>query len=173
MPSLLLKKNVDIHHSKIPQAAGHGNIEASVRLRALRQQHPEALSRQQHNTLTQNNLVRKRTQARIDSNAAGLRIASSSVAAGGGAALAAAQSAVNTTSKISQQPSNASPPISPPANPRKRFPANARSPSGQVQNGPARSAPPPATPPAKKEYSTFEEMGYQSAALDNKECKIM
>ena len=46
------------------QAAGHGNTDAPERLSALNQASPQALSRQEHDTLTENKLVRKRTQAK-------------------------------------------------------------------------------------------------------------
>ncbi|KAG6821242.1 hypothetical protein H0H93_002352 [Arthromyces matolae] len=42
----------------------HGNSDASERLSALSQPSPNALSRQQHDTITENKLVRKRTMAK-------------------------------------------------------------------------------------------------------------
>ncbi|KAG6861006.1 hypothetical protein C0995_005026 [Termitomyces sp. Mi166 len=45
-------------------AQSHGNNDATERLAALSQPSPNALSRQQHDTITENKLVRKRTQAK-------------------------------------------------------------------------------------------------------------
>ncbi|KAF8076340.1 hypothetical protein FPV67DRAFT_1664619 [Lyophyllum atratum] len=53
------------------QAQLHGNNDASERLSALSQPSPNALSRQQHDTITENKLVRKRTQAKQRSDTLG------------------------------------------------------------------------------------------------------
>jgi hypothetical protein len=53
------------------QAAEHGNADATERLTALSQPAPAALSRQEHDNLTENTLVRKRTQAKQRSDARG------------------------------------------------------------------------------------------------------
>ncbi|KAG0706871.1 HCP-like protein [Suillus ampliporus] len=45
-------------------AAEHGNADAEERIAALNQSIPQALSRQEHDTITEAKLVRKRTQAR-------------------------------------------------------------------------------------------------------------
>ncbi|KAJ6571659.1 hypothetical protein B0H19DRAFT_1219035 [Mycena capillaripes] len=50
------------------KAAAHGNTDAGERLRALAQSVPQALSRTEHDALTGDKLVRKRTQARIRSD---------------------------------------------------------------------------------------------------------
>ncbi|KIK36716.1 hypothetical protein CY34DRAFT_811059 [Suillus luteus UH-Slu-Lm8-n1] len=50
-------------------AAEHGNTDAVERIAALNQIIPQALSRQEHDTITENQLVRKRTQARERSSA--------------------------------------------------------------------------------------------------------
>ncbi|KAG6888819.1 hypothetical protein C0992_007433 [Termitomyces sp. T32_za158] len=52
-------------------AQSHGNNDASERLAALSQPSPNALSRQQHDTITENKLVRKRTQAKERSETQG------------------------------------------------------------------------------------------------------
>ncbi|KAG6919399.1 hypothetical protein DXG01_006282 [Tephrocybe rancida] len=49
----------------------HGNNDAAERLTALSQPLPNALSRQQHDTITENKLVRKRTQAKQRSDTLG------------------------------------------------------------------------------------------------------
>jgi hypothetical protein len=46
------------------QASEHGNTDAVERIAALNQVVPQALSRQEHDTITETKLVRKRTQAR-------------------------------------------------------------------------------------------------------------
>jgi len=53
------------------KAEGHGNADAVGRLQALAQPQPQALSRQEHDNITDDKLVRKRTQAkqRSDANA--------------------------------------------------------------------------------------------------------
>lgn len=53
------------------QASQHGNTDATERLSALSQPAPQALSRQEHNNLTETTLVRKRTQAKQRSDARG------------------------------------------------------------------------------------------------------
>lgn len=50
-------------------AAEHGNTDAVERIAALNQVVPQALSRQEHDTITEAKLVRKRTQARERSSA--------------------------------------------------------------------------------------------------------
>ncbi|KAG6814211.1 hypothetical protein H0H92_000888 [Tricholoma furcatifolium] len=52
-------------------AQSHGNNDAAERLSALSQPLPNALSRQQHDTITESRLVRKRTQAKQRSDTAG------------------------------------------------------------------------------------------------------
>lgn len=53
------------------QASQHGNTDATERLAALSQPAPVALSRQEHDNLTETTLVRKRTQAKQRSDASG------------------------------------------------------------------------------------------------------
>lgn len=53
------------------QASQHGNADATERLGALSQPAPLALSRQEHDNLTETTLVRKRTQAKQRSDARG------------------------------------------------------------------------------------------------------
>ncbi|KAJ6492987.1 hypothetical protein C8R45DRAFT_1135818 [Mycena sanguinolenta] len=53
------------------KASAHGNADATERLRALAQSVPQALSRTEHDALTGDKLVRKRTQARIRSDREG------------------------------------------------------------------------------------------------------
>ena len=53
------------------QASEHGNADAKDRLQALSQPMPQSLSRDEHKTLTDTTLVRKRTQAKQRSDASG------------------------------------------------------------------------------------------------------
>ncbi|KAI0281783.1 hypothetical protein BGY98DRAFT_931865 [Russula aff. rugulosa BPL654] len=53
------------------RASQHGNTDATDRLSALSQPTPSALSRQEHDNLTETTLVRKRTQAKQRSDARG------------------------------------------------------------------------------------------------------
>lgn len=53
------------------QASQHGNADATERINALSQPAPAALSRQEHDNLTETTLVRKRTQAKQRSDARG------------------------------------------------------------------------------------------------------
>src|SRR6266852_174847 len=53
------------------QASQHGNTDATDRLAALSRPAPAALSRQEHDNLTETTLVRKRTQAKQRSDARG------------------------------------------------------------------------------------------------------
>ncbi|KAF9458316.1 hypothetical protein BDZ94DRAFT_114754 [Collybia nuda] len=53
-------------------AKDHGNTDAAERLAALSQSSSQALSRQEHDAITENKLVRKRTQAKQRSEAMGL-----------------------------------------------------------------------------------------------------
>ncbi|KAH9910439.1 HCP-like protein [Epithele typhae] len=64
---------VDIENARkwYIRAAEHGNADASDRLKALSQPTPQALSREQHENLTDSKLVRKRTQAKQRSDAVG------------------------------------------------------------------------------------------------------
>ncbi|KAI0031848.1 hypothetical protein K488DRAFT_51173 [Vararia minispora EC-137] len=65
------EKNIDIARKWYHRAAQHGNSDASDRLAALSQPAPQSLSRQEHDHLTENTLVRKRTQAKNRSDARG------------------------------------------------------------------------------------------------------
>ncbi|KAF8637230.1 hypothetical protein AX17_002961 [Amanita inopinata Kibby_2008] len=51
------------------KAKEHGNADAAERLTALDQSVPQALSRQEHDVITEDKLVRKRTQAKMRSDA--------------------------------------------------------------------------------------------------------
>ncbi|KAH8104415.1 hypothetical protein DFH11DRAFT_1733825 [Phellopilus nigrolimitatus] len=53
------------------KAAAHGNTDAADRIAVLAQSSEQALSRQEHDTLTEHKLVRKRTQAKQRSDAVG------------------------------------------------------------------------------------------------------
>ncbi|THH03459.1 hypothetical protein EW145_g6235 [Phellinidium pouzarii] len=53
------------------KASAHGSNDAKQRITALSQSVAQALSRKEHNTLAENNLVRKRTQAKARSDAVG------------------------------------------------------------------------------------------------------
>lgn len=74
-------------------------------MKSLSQLHPEILSRAEHETITHNKLVRKRTQARDNSAAAGRR----PVASDGRYATTMAQSAVAASSRIVPPPRSGGP----------------------------------------------------------------
>ncbi|KIJ61884.1 hypothetical protein HYDPIDRAFT_95685 [Hydnomerulius pinastri MD-312] len=57
-------KDVDAAINWYQSAAEHGNSDATERLSALSQPSPQALSRQEHDNITETKLVRKRTQAK-------------------------------------------------------------------------------------------------------------
>ncbi|TDL15583.1 hypothetical protein BD410DRAFT_845087 [Rickenella mellea] len=62
-------RDVDAAKAWYEKAAANGNTDAPERLRALSQPAPQALSRQEHDTLTESKLMRKRTQAQKLSDA--------------------------------------------------------------------------------------------------------
>ncbi|KAI0254609.1 hypothetical protein BJV78DRAFT_1185638 [Lactifluus subvellereus] len=64
-------KDVDAALKWYTRASEHGNTDATERLAALSQPAPQALSRQEHDNLTETTLVRKRTQAKQRSDARG------------------------------------------------------------------------------------------------------
>jgi len=64
-------KDIELARKWYTKASEHGNSDAIDRLTALNQPSPQALSRQEHNTITENQLVRKRTQAQQRSTNAG------------------------------------------------------------------------------------------------------
>jgi len=57
-------KDIDIARNWYTRASEHGNSDAIDRLAALNQPSPQTLSRQEHDTITENKLIRKRTQAK-------------------------------------------------------------------------------------------------------------
>ena len=63
-------------------AARHGNSDAVQRLNELKKGSAQALTRQEHEAITENKLVRKRTQAKARSDAAGAQHPSASVRRG-------------------------------------------------------------------------------------------
>ncbi|KAA1472367.1 HCP-like protein [Dentipellis sp. KUC8613] len=64
-------KDIEAARKWYTRAAGHGNTDAQERLAALSQPAPQSLSRQEHDSLTETTLVRKRTQAKQRSDARG------------------------------------------------------------------------------------------------------
>ena len=62
-------KDVEVARKWYIKAAEHGNADAAERLQALNQALPQPLSRQEHDTITEHKLIRKRTQARQRSDA--------------------------------------------------------------------------------------------------------
>ncbi|KAH9886008.1 hypothetical protein C8Q73DRAFT_740386 [Cubamyces lactineus] len=64
-------KDIEAARKWYTRAAQHGNTDATERLQALSQPTPQALSREQHENLTDVKLVRKRTQAKQRSEAVG------------------------------------------------------------------------------------------------------
>ncbi|KZT00733.1 uncharacterized protein LAESUDRAFT_731966 [Laetiporus sulphureus 93-53] len=62
-------KDIEVAQKWYTRAAEHGNVDASDRLKALSQPQPDALSREQHETLADTTIVRKRTLARQRSEA--------------------------------------------------------------------------------------------------------
>src|SRR5258708_36676796 len=187
------------------QASKHGNPDASERLSALNQQNPIVLSREEHNSLANNTLIRKHTLAREASQAAGRKATSSS--GDGSYAAPAARRPVGTGPEASR------PRTRPPSEflntslnqvrARLRRPSPARQEEGtqaklvmppgnknepvgegesvahQVEKGTSNMAdtgrikPIPNGALPKRGPSTFEEMGYKSEALDDKDCIIM
>ncbi|KAF8328180.1 uncharacterized protein EI90DRAFT_2899171, partial [Cantharellus anzutake] len=65
--------NIDVAVARkwYTRASKRGNTDASERLRALNERNPSVLSREEHDSLAQNTLIRKRTLAREASKAAG------------------------------------------------------------------------------------------------------
>jgi TPR repeat protein len=64
-------KDIEAARKWYTRASQHGNADATERLAALSQPAPAALSRQEHDNLTETTLVRKRTQAKQRSDARG------------------------------------------------------------------------------------------------------
>ncbi|KZT18804.1 HCP-like protein [Neolentinus lepideus HHB14362 ss-1] len=62
-------KDIEAARKWYTRASQHGNTDATERLAALSQPAPQALSRQEHDALTESQLVRKRTQAKQRSDA--------------------------------------------------------------------------------------------------------
>ncbi|KAI8969754.1 hypothetical protein BD414DRAFT_502548 [Trametes punicea] len=62
-------KNIDTARKWYERASQHGNTDATERLQALSHPSPQALSREEHETLTDAKLVRRRTQAKQRSEA--------------------------------------------------------------------------------------------------------
>ncbi|KAK1219387.1 hypothetical protein PQX77_017912 [Marasmius sp. AFHP31] len=67
------EKNVEESIVWYGKAAGHGNTDAADRLAALQQPTPQSLSRAEHDNITENKLVRTRTQAKQKSEAQKVR----------------------------------------------------------------------------------------------------
>ncbi|KAI1784859.1 HCP-like protein [Ganoderma leucocontextum] len=65
------QRDIEVARRWYQRAAQHGNADATERLQALSQPTPQALSREQHENLTDSKLVRKRTQAKQRSEATG------------------------------------------------------------------------------------------------------
>ncbi|KAF8310935.1 HCP-like protein [Clavulina sp. PMI_390] len=136
------------------KAAQHNNADALARLRALSSLHPESLSRTQHESITHNKLVRKRTQAKDSSAAAGRRpvVAPTGTSDGGRFAAEVAQNGLAASSRLmapvrSNGPSPAPYPSSSPpqvqAQPQP-MPSQAPRPS-QSQTPPSSGRPSPAS----------------------------
>ncbi|EPQ52010.1 HCP-like protein [Gloeophyllum trabeum ATCC 11539] len=209
-------KDIDAARKWYTRASQHGNADAAERLAALSQPAPQALSRQEHDALTESQLVRKRTQAKQRSDArpgaqpplpppaAGHSqrvvdvIRKNSVAQGPAIPqqqqqqqqqqhpTLATQTGVATPRP---QPQRAHPQAQrytltdPGADPRRaQSPARQQSPAGRppAQRIPSGGAPLPEPsagesprPRPAKGPATFEEMGFQSKKLDDKDCVIM
>jgi len=63
-------KDIEVARKWYTRASDHGNSDAIDRLAALNQPSPQALSRQEHDTITEAKLIRKRTQAKQRSDVA-------------------------------------------------------------------------------------------------------
>lgn len=63
-------KDIEVARKWYTRAAEHGNADAIDRLAALNQPSPQALSRQEHDHITETTLIRKRTQAKKRSEVA-------------------------------------------------------------------------------------------------------
>lgn len=66
-------KDIESARRWYQKAADHGNEDARERLRVLSQPSPQAISRAEHDTLTETKLVRTRTQAKQRSDATGAK----------------------------------------------------------------------------------------------------
>ena len=121
------------------QAVEHGNTDAPERLTALSQPSPQALSRTQHNQITDAKLVRKHTQAKMSAAAAGRHAQTLSAAQGHG-----------VVGKIQAQASAQPPPPPPQQQQRPPQPSHAHSRySVSLSDSPPAPSPPPTrTPPA-------------------------
>ncbi|KAG7089868.1 hypothetical protein E1B28_011510 [Marasmius oreades] len=67
------EKNLNESIAWYAKAASHGNTDAADRLAALQQPSPQSLSRAEHDNITENKLVRTRTQAKLRSEAQKVR----------------------------------------------------------------------------------------------------
>ncbi|KDQ09328.1 hypothetical protein BOTBODRAFT_37076 [Botryobasidium botryosum FD-172 SS1] len=124
------QKDIALAKRWYQQAASHGNTDAPDRLKALAQPTPAMLSRNEHEALTDVTLVRKRTNAKEASAAAG-RVAGGNRLSGGKQALAAVNEAAEAAGAGRRPPSQGGPP------------------PGQYPSGPPRRQPsggPPAPP---------------------------
>lgn len=121
------------------KAADHGNEDAKERLRSLSQPAPQAISREEHQNLTEVTLVRKRTQAKQRSDAAG--VAPTQMSAGQGQRIVehARNSSTTQAPAVAVAPQGAPSP-QPAVSPRRRpgdlppsgTPAGSPSPQGQT-----------------------------------------
>ncbi|KZS98298.1 HCP-like protein [Sistotremastrum niveocremeum HHB9708] len=231
-------KDVDAAVKWYTRAAQHGNEDAPERLRALSHPSPNLLSREEHEAITNNKLVRKRTQARNEAVASGRGAIS-----GPGAEAVVNAIRKNSLHQQPQQPQQVPLPQStygPPSGPTtpNELPPGARRPTlagngppppvaqpppqtrPQTQNAPVRHSrgqslvdpgfvpPPPDSrqspsnryrnqspqsrpsggphpprpvhsnsvipiPASTKGPATFQEMGFQSQKMEEKECRVM
>jgi len=175
------------------RASKHGNADASERLSALNQLNPMILSREEHNSLANKTLVRKHTLAREASKAAGRKAISSS--GDGSDAKRAARRAVNNSDMIGAESSRTQTRPSEvlhtafsqirerpwrSSSPRQDEGVQAKPVTYLGETETSNMTDTGKTKPIandalshKRGPSTFEEMGYKSEALDNKECIIM
>ncbi|OCH86984.1 hypothetical protein OBBRIDRAFT_760449 [Obba rivulosa] len=236
-------KDIDAAQKWYTKAAQHGNTDAAERLQALSQPAPQALSREEHENITDSRLVRKRTLAKQRSEATpGVQRASMTagqgqqilddvkrtsltsvpaVAAPQGRLPAVTEERIVTppSNSMSPRPSTSGPPSqgaqsrpfagaprysladpgvgsNPPSNSSSPKPGLPGSPAlmsareklrqqTQQQNRPngapgSASYPeapeedaPPTRPPPGRGPKTFEEMGFTSQKLEEKDCVIM
>ncbi|KAH9947740.1 hypothetical protein B0H21DRAFT_736937 [Amylocystis lapponica] len=212
-------KNLEVARKWYTVAAQHGNEDARERLQALSQPQPASLSRQQHENITDAQLVRKRTLARERSR--GTRYPPSAPATyndpaeirdtdairkdrspGPRAAPGFPNAAPVRGYSPSQQripsvgviPTGRAPPGMsgpataqrdgrgrPPTDAPRYNPHTAQIPAQAPSGGPSRleplrrdNIPTAARPPLPKSGpQTFEEMGFRSQKLEDKECVIM
>ncbi|KAI0051382.1 HCP-like protein [Auriscalpium vulgare] len=106
-------KDIDAARKWYTRASQHGNADAAERLAALSHPAPQALSRQEHDQLTDVTLVRKRTQAKQRSDARGGATQAAMPVAGGQQMIATIRQN-SLAYRPPREPAAATPPVAQP-----------------------------------------------------------